>query len=176
MFDRLFRFLQINALALLCFMVAGNFWKDYLQHPHREIARADLVEATGQVESMQGLVSLPSGTGAGTWLLLRDPKRSFRLPQGIPYQISKDGHLAEGDEVTVAYSPEVDPAKVEADAFSFRWKGKDYLTPDDQIASYNRRIAGKRRTAILTTLAGFAALGLVWVIRKVVFPRLFGRK
>ncbi|MEO5725826.1 MAG: hypothetical protein ABI134_16890 [Byssovorax sp.] len=173
--NRFFAFLQINALALLCFMVAGNFWKDYLQHPHRELTRAELVETTGPVKTLQGLASLPSGTSAGYWLLLRDPSRSFNLPNGIDYRDLQD-RLTEGSEVTVAYSPEVDLTNEDAMAFSFRFKGKDYLEPDDRIASYNRSLADKRKVATLTTLAGFAALGLVWVLRKVVFPKVFGYK
>jgi hypothetical protein len=173
--SRLFNFLQINALALLCFLVAGNFWKDYLQHPHRELTRADLVATTGSVKAFQGLVSLPSGTSAGYWLLLRDPSRSFNLPNGIDYRELQD-RLTEGSEVAVTYSPEVDPTKQEAMAFSLVLKGKDYLDPDARIASYNRSLAEKRRDATLTTLAGFAALGLVWVLRKVVFPKVFGRR
>jgi hypothetical protein len=84
--------------------------------------------------------------------------------------------VSKGAEVTVAYSPEEDPATKDAEAFSFRFKGKDYLDPDAMVASHNRRVADKRNTAITTTLAGFAALGLVWVLRKKVFPRLLGRK
>ena len=173
--DKVFAFLQVNALALLCFLVAGSFWKSYFEAPHRHLERGDLVETTGPVKAMNGLVSLPSGSGAGTWLLLRDPERQFSLPTGLAYQTGKDG-LTEGSEVTVAFSPEVDPTKVQAEAFSLRWKGKDYLDPDTMIASYNRHVAKMRQRAILTTLAGFAALGLVWVIRKVIFPRVFGRK
>jgi hypothetical protein len=172
--NRLLSFLQINALALLCFVVAGNFWKDYLQHPHRTLTRAELVETTGPVKSFQGLASLPYGTRTGHWLLLRDPSRSFDLPNGIDSR-ELQSRLTEGSEVTVAYSPEVDPTKQEAMAFSFRFNGKDYLEPDDRIASYNRSLADKRRVAVLTTLAGFAALGLVWFLRRVVFPRIFGR-
>ncbi len=173
--DKVFAFLQVNALALLCFIVAGSFWKSYLEEPHRHLDRGDLVETTGPVKQMSGLVSLPSGSGAGTWLLLRDPERQFSLPTGLAYETGKDG-LSEGSEVTVAYSPEVDPTKRQADAFSLRWKGKDYLDPDRMIASYNRHLGEKRQRAILATLAGFVALGLVWVVRKVIFPRVNERK
>lgn len=66
------------------------------------------------------------GVGGGDVAAPPQSRAAASLPTGLAYQTGKDG-LSEGSEVTVAFSPEVDPTKVQAEAFSLRWKGKDYL-------------------------------------------------
>lgn len=172
--DKLFERLRIHALALLCFLVAGMMWKDYLSEPHKRLSEADLATATGPVKQLSGLVSLPSGFGAGSWLLIGEPDRHFRLPGGLDRDFTE--YLKEGDPVTVKYGPEKDPSKEDGDAFSLTWRNQEWLAPGPMLASYNRALDKKQRDAILVTLAGLAAVGLVEGLRKYVFPRIFGGK
>lgn len=171
--DKLFNHLRINALAVLCFLVAAMMWKGYLAEPHRRLSRADLVTVSGPVKQLSGLVSLPSGYGAGSWLLIGGPDRHFKLPGGLDNELRQG--LSEGEVVTVAYGPEKDPTQVDGDAFSLTWRGKEHLPTDTMLASYNRALDKKQRDATLVTAAGFVAIGLVWALRKFVFPRIFGR-
>ncbi|MFO0592154.1 MAG: hypothetical protein U0441_31715 [Polyangiaceae bacterium] len=170
--DQLFQRLKLHTLALLCFMVAGMMWKDYLSEPHERLSEADLAVAAGPVKQLSGLVSLPSGYGAGSWLLIGEPDRHFHLPGGLDRDLKE--FLKEGDTVTVKYGPEKDPSKDDGDAFSLVWRDKEWLAPGPMLTSYNAALDRRLRDATLVTVAGFAAILLVEGLRKYVFPRVFG--
>lgn len=165
MVDRVFRFLQINALAFLCWGVAFMFWKDYLTHPHQKVSLETLAYTTGPVKHLSGIASLPSGSRTGYWLMLEEPRRDFNVSLGVDFR-KLTGETSEGTQLTVGYSPEVDPRSSTADAFSLKRGDVEYLHPEISIRSYNESLDTKVTRAILTTLGGFVALGLVWVIRK----------
>jgi hypothetical protein len=164
--DRLFSFVRLHTLAFLCWGVAFFFWKDYFTHPHHAVTRAELVAFTGTFSQAGTLISLPSGSQSGNYLLLENAARSlnpghiddFRAVQQTP----------KGTSVTVAHSPEVDPTSAgdAAVIFSLRIEGKEHIDTDAQITSYNARLEKKRRDATFTTLGGFALFGLVAWIRK----------
>lgn len=171
--NKLFDHLKIHALAVLCFLVAGMMWKGYLTEPHKRLSMADLATAKGPVKQLSGLVSLPSGYGAGNWLLIGDPDRHFKLPGGLDRDLTQ--HLSEGEIVTVAYGPETDPTQVDGHAFSLRWRDKEWLSPEPMLASYNRALDKKLRDASLATGAGVLAIALVEALRRLVFPKIFRR-
>lgn len=163
--DRVFSFLKINALAFLCWAVAFFAWKDYLTHPHARVTVESLVYTTGPVKHLAGTISLPSGSQAGYWLMLSDPRRDFNIPLGLDMQkLARDA--PEGTALTVGHSPEVDPASASATAFSLRRGDVEYLDPPALIRSYNGALDGKVRLAGGCTAGGFVLLGLVWWIRK----------
>lgn len=165
--DRFFSFLRVNVIALLCWCVAFFAWKDLYTHPHRKVTVEGLVYTTGPVDQLAGTVSLPSGTQAGYWMMLVDPRRDFTIPLGLDFRkLAREA--PKGTQVTVGHSPEVDPASSGATvvAFSLKRGDREYLSPGSLIRSYNEAIDRKLRLAIGCTLGGFAALGLVWWIRK----------
>lgn len=168
MVDRVFRFVQINALAFLCWAVAFMFWKDYLTQPHQRVSVETLAHTTGPVRHLQGMMSLPSGSRTGYWLMLEEPRRDFTVPLGVDFR-KLSSETSEGTQLTVGYSPEVDPGSSTAEVFSLKRGDVEYLSPDVLVRGYNESLDSKITRAILTTLGGFVALGLVWVIRKKVF-------
>ena len=168
MVDKVLRFLQINALAFLCWVVAFMFWKDYLTQPHQKVSLETLAYTTGPMKHFSGMASLPSGSRTGYWLMLEEPRRDFDVSLGV--DLEKLGRqMPEGTVLTVGYSPEVDPVSRTAQAFSLKRGEVECLHPEVSIRSYNESLDTKVTRAILTTLGGFVALGLVWVIRKKVF-------
>lgn len=169
--DKALRFLQVNALALLCWAVAFFFWKDYLTHPHQRVTVEGLAHTTGPLHRLDSMVSLPSGSRSGYWLMMESPRRDFNVSLGLNIREASD-ELREGTEVTVGYSPEVEPEASTADAFSLKRGDKEYLSPELQVKSYNDALDRKQRMAIYTTVGGFVALGLVELIRR----KLRGRK
>ena len=171
--NNIFGHLKIHALALLCFLVAGMMWKGYLTGPHKRLSQADLVTASGPVKQLSGLVSLPSGYSAGNWLLIGNPDRHFQLPGGLDRDLTQN--ISEGEIVTVAYGPEKDPTQTDGDAFSLKWRDKEWLSPEPMLASYNRALDKKLRDASLATAAGFVAIAIMEVLRRFVFPKIFGR-
>lgn len=162
--DRLLSFLQVNVIAFLLWGVAFFAWKDYLTHPHRRVTVEGLAHTTGPVAHLDGMMSLPSGSRTGYWLMLEGPRRDFDVPLGLDYgKITSE--VREGTQVTVGYGPEVDPAAATATAFSLKRGDTEYLSPDVLVRSYNEALDRKLRLAAGCTLGGFVALGLVWLVR-----------
>lgn len=163
--DRVFTFLKINVLAFLCWGVAFFAWKDYLTHPHAKVTPEGLVYTTGPLKHLAETVSLPSGSQAGYWLMLSDPRRDFNVPRGLDARkLAREA--PEGTQVTVGHSPEVDPAGATAAAFSLTHGDTEYLDPPALIRSYNAALDGKVRLAGGSTAGGFVLLGLMMWIRK----------
>lgn len=167
MLNRFFAFTRLHTLALLCWFVAALFWKDYFTHPHRQLTRGDLVSFTGTMTQVGTLISLPSGTQSGKYLLLEEAKRSLDVGYVDDF-LSFQRYTPEGATLTVTHSPEVDlrtPGE-SATVFSIQYQGKERVDTDAQLKSYNGHIAKKLRDATFTTLGGFVLFGLVWFVHK----------
>lgn len=163
--NKVLGFLQINAIALLLFCVAFFFFKDYFGRPHQRVTVESLAHTTGPMKYLSSTMSLPSGYQTGYWLMLENPRRDFNVPLGLSYRDATDD-LHEGAEVTVGYSPEVDPATSTAAAFSLKRGDKEYLSPESLVRSYNGALDKQLRNGILCAAGGFVALGLVWLVRR----------
>lgn len=163
--NKAFDFLRVHVLAYGLFLLAFFAWKSYLTAPHQRVTVESLVYTTGPVKHFSGMASLPSGSRTGYWLMLEDPRRDFDVSLGIDYRDLQD-RLHEGTQVTVGHSPEVDPAKSTAQAFSFKLGDKEYLTPDVQVRGYNAALDKQLRLAVGATAGGFLALAIVEVIRR----------
>lgn len=165
--DRIFAFIQVNALTLLCWSVAFFAFKDYLSHPHQKVTVEALAHTSGPVKHLAGTASLPSGFQTGYWLMLDDPRRDFAVPLALDYRKLAD-EVHEGTIVTVGYSPEVNPekAKESVAAFSLKRGDVEYLPTDTLVRAYNASLDKKLRLAEGCTLGGFLALGVVWAVRR----------
>lgn len=161
--DRIFNLLRVHVLAYFCWLLAFFFWKDYLTHPHQRVSVESLAYTTGPVKNLSGLVSLPSGSRSGTWLMLDSPRRDFDLPSALDSRLRD---MKEGTEVTIGYSPEEDPARATAQAFSLKLRGEECLSPDILVRGYNEALDRKQRNAIGATAAGFLALAIVEIVRR----------
>jgi hypothetical protein len=163
--DKLFNRLRLHALALLAGIVAVLMWKDYFTHPHHPVTAGQLTELSGELTLSGHLVSLPSGSGAGSFVLLKESQRSFDVP-GSNYDFNNE--VPKGARVTVTYSPEEDVSRSgeSVSIFSLKYKEKDYLASMDRVASFNENIATKRNRALGWTAGAFLAFGLVEVVRR----------
>lgn len=167
--DRVFGFLRVHVIAYVCFILAFFAWKDYLGKPHRRVAVESLAWTTGPVGQFSGMVSLPSGFQSGNWMMLENPRRDFDVALGIDRDAKEK--LSKGAVVTVGYSPEEDPAKATAQAFSLKLGDRELLDPDIQVRGYNAALDKKLRFAIWTTAGGVVALVVVELVRRRLFKR-----
>src|SRR4051794_20670111 len=100
MMDKLSAALKTHVLALLCWGMAILFWKDYLTHPHQAVTRDHLAAVTGELSVVGELISLPSGSGRGTSVILKEAPRAFTIPFGIDrMELSRE--VPQGAQVTV---------------------------------------------------------------------------
>jgi hypothetical protein len=113
------------------------------------------------------LISLPSGSQSGHYLLLEESQRSLDIGHVDNFRDFQE-HTPKGATLTVTHSPEVDlrSSGESATIFSLVHEGKERIDTELQIKSYNAHIEKQRNAAAVTTLGGFALFGLVWLIRK----------
>lgn len=157
--------LKLHTLALLAFATAFFFWKDYLKQPHHKVDKNKLAHFSGTLSSAGDLVSLPSGSSSGHYIILKEANRSF-IPSGLDFGDFLD-EVPDSAKITVAYNPEENPktAGEGIAVFSLQYNNKEYITADT-VQWYNDAIDKRRNAAIYTTLAGFLAIGLVEIIRR----------
>ena len=158
--------LKLHSLALIAFVVAFLFWKDYLTKPHQKAEKNKLAQITGTLSQAGKTVSLPSGYSSGYYIIIKEANTTF-IPSAIEYS-EFTNEVPEGAKITMTYSPEENP-KITGDGikiFSLKYNNKEYITTADAIAWYNKELDKKRNAAIYTTLAGFLAIGLVEFIRR----------
>lgn len=164
--EKILSLLKLHSLALIAFVVAFLFWKDYLTKPHQKAEKNKLAQITGTLSQAGKTVSLPSGYSSGYYIIIKEANTTF-IPSAIEYS-EFTNEVPEGAEITMTYSPEENP-KITGDGikiFSLKYNNKEYITTADAIAWYNKALDKKRNSAIYATLAGFLAIGLVEFIRR----------
>ena len=164
--DKLFSLLKLHSLAIMAFVVAFLFWKDYLTHPHQKVEKGKLAHITGTLSQAGNNISLPSGSSAGHYIILKEANTTF-IPTKIDFG-DFINEVPEGATITMSYSPEENPQITNEGIkiFSLKYNNKEYITDADDVEWYNNALDKKRNTAIYTTLAGFLAIGLVEIIRR----------
>lgn len=162
--NKAFDFLRVHVLAYGLLLVAFFSWKSYLKAPHQRMTVESLAHTTGPVKYLNGMVSLPSGSRTGYWLMLENPRRDFNVSLGLGRE--EQDAIHEGSQVTVGYSPEVDPEKSTADAFSLKLGERELLSPDIAVRGYNEALDKQQRLAIGTTIGGLVAFAVVELIRR----------
>lgn len=162
----LFSLLKLHALAIMAFVAAFLFWKDYLKHPHEKIDKNKLAHITGTMSSAGNMMSLPSGTSTGHYIIIKEANTSF-IPAGINWSEFID-EVPDSAKVTMSYNAQENPqvANEGIQIFSLKYNNKEYFSEPDDVSAYNKAIDKKRNTAIYATLAGFLAIGLVEFIRR----------
>ena len=164
--DNIFSFLKLHALALLVFIVAFLFWKDYVTHQHQKLDKDKLAHITGTLSTAGDNLSLPSGTVRGHFIIIKEAQTTF-IPSGLIFGDFID-EVPEGAKITMSYNPQENTqvAGEGIQIFSLKYNNKEYFTDADDVSSYNNAIDKRRNIAIYTTLAGFLAFGLVEIIRR----------
>jgi hypothetical protein len=164
--DKLFSLLKLHSLAIMAFVAAFLFWKDYLTKPHQKVEKGKLAQISGTLSGAGNNISLPSGSSSGHYIIIKEANTTF-IPARIKWSEFVD-EVADSAIITMAYSQEENP-KITGEGipiFSLKHNNKEYITETEAIEWYNKTIDKKRNTAIYATLAGFLAIGLVEVIRR----------
>ncbi|MES2431734.1 MAG: hypothetical protein V4556_12415 [Bacteroidota bacterium] len=158
--------LKIHALAILLWFAAFFMWKDYFQQPRQMMERGKYTYFTGTYSSAGNEIYLPSGHSGNHYIILKEASRTF-IPEAIDWSAFID-EVPTDTKFTVGFSPEEDP-KVSGKGirtFSLKYNNKEYINDQDAVTWYNKSIIKRRNTALYFTLAGFAAFGLVWWIKR----------
>lgn len=164
--DKLFSLLKLHSLAIMAFVVAFLFWKDYLTKPHQKVEKGKLAHISGTLSGAGNTISLPSGYSSSHYIIIKEANTTF-IPVHIKWSEFVD-EVADSAKITMAYSPEENP-QITGEGipiFSLKYNNKEYISDADDVEWYNKAIDKRRNTAIYATLAGFLALGLVEVIRR----------
>ncbi len=164
--DKLFSLLKLHSLAIMAFVAAFLFWKDYITKPHEKIEKGKLAHITGTYSSAGTTISLPSGYSSGHYIIIKEANTTF-IPSGIHWSEFVD-EVPDSAQITMSYNAQENPmvANEGIEVFSLKYNNKEYFSEPDDVSSYNKAIDKRRNTAIYATLAGILALGLVEVIRR----------
>ncbi|MFN8284319.1 MAG: hypothetical protein U0U67_13955 [Chitinophagales bacterium] len=164
--DKLFSILKLHALAIMAFVAAFLFWKDYFTKPHQHLDKTTLSHITGTLSQAGTTLSLPTGYSTGNYIIIKEANTTF-IPAGIKWSMFVD-EVPEGATITMSYDPQENPkvAGKGIDIFSLKYNDKEYFSEPDDVTYYNKNIDKRRNTAIYATLAGFLAVIVVELIRR----------
>ena len=164
--EKVFSILKLHSLAIMAFVAAFLFWKDYLSKPHQKLESNKLAHITGTLSTAGDNLSLPSGTTRGHFIIIKEANTTF-IPTGADFSAFID-EVPQDSKITMSYNPQENPQVTNngIEIFSLKHNNKEYITNADDVSGYNKNIDKKRNTAIYATLAGFLAIGLVELIRR----------
>lgn len=164
--DKLFSLLKLHSLAIMAFVAAFLFWKDYITKPHEKIEKGKLAHITGTYSSAGTTISLPSGYSSGHYIIIKEANTTF-IPSGIHWSEFVD-EVPDSAQITMSYNAQENPmvANEGIEIFSLKYNNKEYFSEPEDVSSYNKAIEKRRNTAIYATLAGLLAIGLVEIIRR----------
>lgn len=164
--DKLFSLLKLHSLAIMAFVAAFFFWKDYFKYPHEKIDKNKLAHITGTLSSAGNYISLPSGTSGSRYIIIKEANTSF-IPAGIKWS-EFINEVPDSAKITMSYNGQENPQVTNngIEIFSLKYNNKEYFSEPDDVTYYNKNIDKRRNIAIYTTLAGFLVLIIVEVIRR----------